>query len=159
MVEGTWYLQLMKADSSEMDLAKVTKWLKDSTNGHLKSVNQTLRCMFCWRGAYTGEQTNHTAEACPWIYTLNHHRAKVSLSPIEVRDTHIHIGNKRQLATVDSVQRELGGIITKLEKRVTALELQVQQLMPEPQAEGSNTKKQKKEAKKAARVAEKGRAK
>ena len=155
MVEGTWYLQLMKADGSEMDLAKVTKWLKDSMSGHLKSVNQTLRCVFCWRGACTGEKTNHTAEACPWIYILNHHRAKVSLSPIEVRDTHIHIGNERQSATVDSVQRELGGIIAKLERRVAALELQVQQLMPEPQAEGSNAKKQKK----AAKAAEKGRMK
>ena len=116
MVEGTWYLQLMKADGLEIDLAKVTKWLNDSTNGHLKSVNRTLCCVFCWRVVCTGKKTNHTAEACPWIYTLNHHRAKVLLSPIKVQGTHIHIGNERQSATVDSVQRELGGIIAKLEK-------------------------------------------
>jgi phage FluMu protein Com len=142
-----------------MDVTKVTKWLKDSTSGHLKSVNQTLRCAFCWRGANTGEKTNHIAEACPWLHTLNHHRTKASLSPIEVRESHIHIGNERRSATAESIQKDLGGMIAKLEKRVAALELQVQQLTPEPQVEGPKVKKLKKEAKKAAKAAEKGRAK
>ena len=163
MVEGTWFLQLKKADGSEMDLAKVTKWLAESTNDHVKSVNPILRCVFCWRGAGTGNKTRHVAEACPWVHTINAQRDKLSLSHIVIWESEIYIGNEKQSATAESVQKRLDNTdksVEKLREKVVALELLVQQaLSSEPQAEAFSTKRQRKEAKKAAKVGEKGRAK
>jgi hypothetical protein len=122
-----WFLQLMKADGSEMDLTKVTKWLMESTSGHLKSVKQTLCCVFCWKGAGTNkrasEKNRHITESCPWVHTLDRLRSKALLLPIIIWKAEICVGNKRQSATAESIQRELEMVIIKLEKRVVALEL------------------------------------
>ena len=105
----------------------------------------------------------HVAEACPWVHTINAQCDKLSLSHIIIRELEIYIGNKKQSATVKSMQKRLDATdksVEKLREKVAVLELLVQQsVSSEPQAEASSTKRQRKEAKKAVKVGEKGRAK
>jgi len=159
---------LKKADGSNIgDLDKVLKWLKDSTGGHLTSVNQFLRCVLCWRGRVAGEKGKHAAGDCGWLASFNRYRSNASLAPIVIVESAVRVGAEKQQVTVESLMKELRkeraefrGKLSELDQRMSALELKVGQ-QPESSSsstkaaappEGSLTKKQKKAARQAERA-------
>ena len=170
-VERRWWLQLRRADQGPLgDPSKVTKWLKDSTGGHLASVAQVLRCCFCWRGWATGGKGAHTAAQCTWLATFNKLRDNASLAPFAVLEGSLRLGAQKKDVSLDGLakdfqreKKEVRGELSKLDKRVTTLEPPKRKRQEEAKPGSSTaaatgeplTKKQRKAAKRAAKKAEK----
>lgn len=111
---GHWYMRLLDGLGQPFDDPdSVTRWLLEGTGNALSAAECVMnyRCSVCMRGT-------HKTRKCPLLTTMNKHRAKKSLLPIEVAANRLLTAAVKKPLTLEALEKDVQQVVRDLRAKI-----------------------------------------